>query len=59
VDRFAGKPMQSKLMKVDAGGQIHEFKFEESRKALSVALLLQGGEGRNTTPEKPQQVQEP
>jgi hypothetical protein len=24
-----------------------------------VALLLQGGEGRNTTPEKPQQVQEP
>jgi hypothetical protein len=44
---------------VDAGGQIHEFKFEESRKALSVALLLQGGEGRNMTPEKPQQVQEP
>ena len=51
--------MQTKLMKVDAGGQIHEFKFKESRKALCVALLLQHGKGRNTMQEKPQQVQEP
>ena len=59
VDRFAGKPMPSKLMKVDAGGQIHDFKFEDSRKSLSVSLLWQGAEARNASPEKPQQVQEP
>jgi fermentation-respiration switch protein FrsA (DUF1100 family) len=58
-DRFAGKPMPNKLMKVDAGGQVHEFKFEDSRKSLSVSLLWQGAEQRNTTPEKPTQVQEP
>jgi dienelactone hydrolase len=59
VDRFAGKPMQSKLMKVDAGGQVHDFKFEDSRKSLSVSLLWQGAEARNASPEKPQQMQEP
>ncbi|HTC61454.1 MAG TPA: alpha/beta hydrolase [Candidatus Saccharimonadales bacterium] len=58
-DRFDGKPMPSKLMKVDSGGQIHDFKFEDSRKALSVSLLWQGGEGRAMNPEKPSMVQEP
>ena len=58
-DRFAGKPMPSKLMKVDAAGQVHDFKFEDSRKSLSVSLLWQGAEQRNNTPEKPTQVQEP
>jgi fermentation-respiration switch protein FrsA (DUF1100 family) len=58
-DRFAGKPMQSKLMKVDAGGQVHDFKFEDSRKALSVSLLWQGGDRGAVSPEKPTQVQEP
>jgi hypothetical protein len=51
--------MPSKLMKVDAGGQVHDFKFEDSRKSLSVSLLWQGAEQRATTPEKPTQVQEP
>lgn len=59
VDRFAGKPMPSKLMKVDAAGQIHEFKFEDSRKSLSVSLLWQGAEQRPNNPEKPTVVQEP
>ena len=59
TDRFAGKPMPSKLMKVDAAGQIHEFKFEESRKSLSVSLLWQGAEQRPNNPEKPSVVQEP
>ena len=58
-DRFDGKPMPSKLMKVDAGGQIHDFKFEDSRKSLSVSLLWQGAEQRANSPEKPTQVQEP
>ncbi len=58
-DRFDGKPMQSKLMKVDAAGQIHDFKFEDSRKSLSVTLLWQGAEQRTMTPEKRTQVQEP
>jgi fermentation-respiration switch protein FrsA (DUF1100 family) len=58
-DRFAGKAMRSKLMKVDSGGQVHEFKFEDSRKALSVSLLWQGGERQALSPEKPTQVQEP
>ena len=58
-DRFDGKPMPSKLMKVDAGGQAHDFKFEDSRKSLSVSLLWQAAEQRATTPEKPPQVQEP
>jgi fermentation-respiration switch protein FrsA (DUF1100 family) len=58
-DRFAGKPMPSKLMKVDAGGQVHDFKFEDSRKSLSVSLLWQGAEQRAATPERPTQVQEP
>src|SRR5580700_1002634 len=58
-DRFAGKPMPSKVMKVDAGGQVHEFKFEDSRKSLSVSLLWQGAEQRPNNPEKPTQVQEP
>jgi hypothetical protein len=58
-DRFDGKPMPSKLMKVDSGGQIHDFKFEDSRKALSVSLLWQGGESRAMNPEKPSMVQEP
>jgi fermentation-respiration switch protein FrsA (DUF1100 family) len=58
-DRFDGKPMPSKLMKVDAGGQLHDFKFEDSRKSLSVSLLWQGAEQRANTPEKPTPVQEP
>jgi fermentation-respiration switch protein FrsA (DUF1100 family) len=58
-DRFAGKPMPSKLMKVDAGGQMHDFKFEDSRQSLSVSLLWQGAEQRANSPEKPTQVQEP
>jgi fermentation-respiration switch protein FrsA (DUF1100 family) len=37
-DRLDGKSMQSKHMKVDAIGQIHESTFEEARKALSVPL---------------------
>ena len=37
-DRLDGKPMQTKHMKVDASGQIHESTFEEARKALSVPL---------------------
>jgi fermentation-respiration switch protein FrsA (DUF1100 family) len=58
-DRLDGKPMPSKLMKVDAGGQVHDFKFEDSRKSMSVSLLWQGAEQRGATPEKPTQVQEP
>ena len=58
-DRFDGKPMPSKLMKVDAGGQVHDFKFEDSRKSLSLSLLWQGAEQRTSNPEKPTQVQEP
>ncbi|MBZ5700067.1 MAG: alpha/beta hydrolase [Acidobacteriia bacterium] len=58
-DRFDGKPMQTKLMKVDAGGQVHDFKFEDARKSLSVSLLWQGAEQRATSPEKPTQEQEP
>jgi hypothetical protein len=46
-------------MKVDSGGQIHDFKFEDSRKALSVSLLWQGGERQAMNPEKPSMVQEP
>ena len=37
-DRLDGKSMQTKLMKVDAIGQIHESTLEEARKALSVPL---------------------
>jgi pimeloyl-ACP methyl ester carboxylesterase len=37
-DRLDGKPMQTKHMKVDAGGQIHESTFEEARRALSIPL---------------------
>ena len=51
--------MRSKLMKVDAGGQLHDFKFEDSRKSLSVSLLWRGAQARKASPEKPQQVQEP
>jgi pimeloyl-ACP methyl ester carboxylesterase len=58
-DRFEGKAMPSKLMKVDAGGQVHDFKFEDSRKSLSVSLLWQGAEQRAASPEKPTQAQEP
>jgi hypothetical protein len=46
-------------MKVDAGGQLHDFRFEESRKSLSVSLLWQGAEQRTPSPEAPSQVQEP
>jgi hypothetical protein len=37
-DHLDGKPKQTKLMKVDAIGQIHESTLEEARKALSVPL---------------------
>ena len=39
-DRFDGKPMQTKHMKVDANGQVHESTFEEARKALSIPLQV-------------------
>jgi pimeloyl-ACP methyl ester carboxylesterase len=39
-DRLDGKPMQTKHMKVDANGQIHESTFEEARKALSIPLQV-------------------
>ena len=35
-DRVDSKPMQTKHMKVDATGQVHESTFEEARKALSI-----------------------
>ena len=38
--RLDGKPMQTKHMKVDAFGQIHESTFEEARKALSIPLQV-------------------
>jgi fermentation-respiration switch protein FrsA (DUF1100 family) len=37
-DRFDGKPMQTKHMKVDAAGRVRESTFEEARKALSIDL---------------------
>jgi len=37
-DRFDGKPMQTKHMKVDAAGKVRESTFEEARKALSIDL---------------------
>jgi esterase/lipase len=39
-DRLDSKPMQTKHMKVDATGQVHESTFEEARKALSIPLPL-------------------
>lgn len=39
-DRFDGKPVQTKHMKVDATGQVHESTFEEARKALSIPLQV-------------------
>jgi dienelactone hydrolase len=39
-DRLDGKPMQTKHMKVDAFGQIHESTFEEAKKALSIPLQV-------------------
>jgi hypothetical protein len=39
-DRLDGKPMQTKHMKVDAQGQVHESTFEEARKALSIPLQV-------------------
>ncbi len=39
-DRMDGKPLQTKHMKVDATGQVHESTFEEARKALSVPFLV-------------------
>jgi len=37
-DRLDGKPMETKHMKVDAAGQVHESTFEEARKSLSIYL---------------------
>jgi fermentation-respiration switch protein FrsA (DUF1100 family) len=37
-DRVDSKPAQTKHMKVDANGQVHESTFEEARKALSMPL---------------------
>jgi len=39
ADRMDGKPAQTKHMKVDATGQIHESTFDDARKALSVPIL--------------------
>jgi pimeloyl-ACP methyl ester carboxylesterase len=38
-DRLDGKPMETKHMKVDAAGTVHESTFEEARKALSLIFL--------------------
>jgi len=38
-DRLDGKPMQTKHMKVDASGAIHESSFEQARNALSLTFL--------------------
>ncbi|MBZ5699972.1 MAG: esterase FrsA [Acidobacteriia bacterium] len=37
-DRVDSKPMQTRHMKVDATGQVHESTFEEARKALAIPL---------------------
>lgn len=39
-DRLDGKPMQTKHMKVDGIGQVHESTFEQARKALSIPLQV-------------------
>ena len=39
-DRLDGKPMQTKHLKVDANGQIHESTFGEARKTLSIPLQV-------------------
>jgi fermentation-respiration switch protein FrsA (DUF1100 family) len=39
-ERVDSKPMQTKHMKVDATGQVHESTFEEARKALSIPILV-------------------
>ena len=38
-DRLDGKPMQTKHMKVDAAGNVHESTFEDARKSLSLLFL--------------------
>jgi len=38
-DRLDGKPMETKHMKVDAAGTVHESTFEEARKTLSLLFL--------------------
>jgi dipeptidyl aminopeptidase/acylaminoacyl peptidase len=38
-DRLDGKPMETKHMKVDAAGTVHESTFEDARKALSLLFL--------------------
>ena len=38
-DRLDGKPMETKHMKVDAAGTVHESTFEEARKSLSLLFL--------------------
>lgn len=39
ADRFAGKPTETKHMKVDAAGAVHESSFEDARKSLSLMFL--------------------
>jgi hypothetical protein len=58
-DRFDGKAMPTKRRKVDASGQLRDFRFEDSRKPLSVSLLWQGAEQRTSSPEAPSQAQKP
>jgi alpha-beta hydrolase superfamily lysophospholipase len=38
-DRLDGKPMETRHMKVDAAGTVHESTFEEARQALSLLFL--------------------
>ncbi len=38
-DRLDGKPMETKHMKVDAAGTVHESTFEDARKELSMIFL--------------------
>jgi len=52
-DRLDGKPLANKLMKVDAAGQVHDFRFEDAQKAISVSLLWQGGSDQRSSPAEP------
>ncbi len=38
-ERLDGKPMETKHMKVDAAGNVHESSFEDAKKALSLIFL--------------------
>ena len=58
-DRFDGKPMTSKPMKVDASGELHDFCVEDALKAPSVSLLWRGAKQKFGSPVKPTQDRDP